>query len=110
MEGIDKEVVESKIIEAIKQTKIEIKDYLELTKPISPESSLGRISRMDAINNKTINEAALRKAKIRLTNLELAKTKLNSPDFGKCNRCKTQIPLGRILLIPQSKLCVRCAN
>ena len=28
-----------------------IKEYKELTKPIAPENAIGRISRMDAINN-----------------------------------------------------------
>jgi len=33
-----------------------------LTKPISPESAIGSVSRMDAINNKSINESALRQS------------------------------------------------
>ncbi len=64
MEEKLKKEIEQKIILSIEKTKEEIMDYKELTKPISPENALGRISRMDAINNKTINEAALRKAKI----------------------------------------------
>ena len=38
-------------------------DYKEITKPIAPENAIGRISRMDAINNKSVTEAALRQAK-----------------------------------------------
>ena len=39
-----------------------IVEYRELTKPIPPENAIGRVSRMDAINNRSINEAALRTA------------------------------------------------
>ena len=105
-----KKEIEQKILQSIIKTKEEIKEYTELTKPISPENALGRISRMDAINNKTVNEAALRKAKIRLLNLETAKSKINSAEFGLCANCNNEIPIGRILLVPQSKLCVRCAK
>ncbi len=33
----------------------EIEVLKELTKPIAPENAIGRVSRMDAINNKSIN-------------------------------------------------------
>ena len=36
-----------------------IEEYRELTKPIPPENAIGRVSRMDAINNRSVNEAAL---------------------------------------------------
>ena len=41
-------------------TKLEILDerieeYRELTKPIPPENAIGRVSRMDAINNRSVN-------------------------------------------------------
>ncbi len=36
-----------------------ILEYRELTKPIPPENAIGRVSRMDAINNRSVNEAAL---------------------------------------------------
>lgn len=94
----------------IGKTKNVIKEYKELTKPISPENAIGRISRMDAINNKTINEAALRKAETKLKNLEYALGNVNEPDFGKCARCKKQIPIQRIVLLPQSRFCVNCAK
>jgi len=47
----------------ISETKEEIRELRELTKPVSPDNAYGRLSRMDAINNKTINEAALREKK-----------------------------------------------
>lgn len=110
MEAKEKKQIEAKIREQMEKTILEIKDYTELCKPISPENALGRISRMDAINNKTVYESALRKAKIRYSNLEMALSSLHSESFGKCSRCQGEIPLGRILLMPHSKLCIRCAK
>lgn len=102
------------IIELLEQeiakTEVQIKEYKEFTQPIEPSDSIGRISRMDAINNKTINENALRKAEAKLKNLVLAKSKVHEADFGQCAKCKGQIPIQRIMLVPQSRFCVKCAQ
>ncbi len=87
-----------------------VEKYRDLTKPIAPENAIGRVSRMDAINNKSVNEAALKKAELKLKNLQVALTKLDDADFGICVRCKNPIPLGRILLMPQAITCVNCAR
>ncbi len=99
-----------KLIEAeIVKTKVKIKEYEELTKPIPPENAIGRISRMDAINNKSVAEAALRTTKRKFKNLEYALSRVYDEDFGNCARCKRSIPEGRLMLMPQSRFCVRCA-
>ena len=98
------------IKEEINKTTASIKHYKMLTKPIAPENAIGRISRMDAINNKSVNEAALIKAEQKLKNLKIALSNINDSDFGICARCSQNIPLGRILLMPQSRFCVNCAQ
>lgn len=55
--------------EKIEETKEEIAHLEELTEPIKPDNAYGRLSRMDAINNKTINDKALREQKSRLQKL-----------------------------------------
>ncbi len=81
-----------------------------MTKPIAPDVAIGRLSRMDAINNKSVTEAALRQAEEKLRNLNLVFSKLGTKDFGLCLRCKNPIPLGRILFRPESLYCVNCAK
>ena len=98
------------INQEIDKTKESINQLKELTKPISPENAIGRISRMDAINNKSVNEAALKKATQKLKNLQIALLNINDSEFGICAKCKNNIPLGRILLMPQSRFCVNCAR
>ena len=82
----------------------------ELTAPIAPENAIGRVSRMDAINNKSVNDAALNKAKQKLSNLKVELSNINDPDFGVCFKCKNNIPIGRILLMPHTRFCVQCAS
>jgi len=87
-----------------------ILEYRELTKPIPPENAIGRVSRMDAINNRSVNEAALRQLEKQLAGLERAKDRLNDDRFGLCNRCGKSIPIGRILLLPGATACVQCSD
>lgn len=106
---LDKEEIRVKIEDEIEKTGVDIIALVDLTKPISPENAIGRISRMDAINNKSINDASLLKSREKLKNLQVALDKLNTSDFGICIRCKKPIPIGRIMLMPQAKKCVNCS-
>ncbi len=110
MKKEEREILRKKIQEESKKLKIEILELKELVKPIAPENAIGRISRMDAINNKSVNEAALRKAEIRMNALEDALVNIDKEGFGNCIRCGQVIPMGRMLLRPQSKSCVNCAH
>ena len=96
--------------EEIKKTQNKISTYSELCKPIAPENSIGRISRMDAINNKSVVEAALRESKRKLIDLSTIKKKINSKNFGMCISCNIEIPYGRLIIRPNSKRCVNCAT
>lgn len=96
--------------DAVEQTMQTISEYKEETKPIAPDCAIGRISRMDAINNKSVVEAALRTQENKLRGLKYVQTTLDESDFGLCNRCKQTIPIQRILLVPHNKFCVRCAQ
>ena len=100
-----------KLLEAeILKTEKKVKQYEEMTEPIAPDNAIGRVSRMDAINNKGVMDAALRKAKEQLEGLRRNLDKLGTSDFGICPKCKKDIPIERILLAPQSSFCVNCAR
>ena len=79
-----REELKSHIKEKIEGLKEIIKSYQLLTQPISPDNAIGRLSRMDAIQNKSINEAALRNSKQTLSSMERALTMIDDPDFGLC--------------------------
>ncbi len=108
MKGSDN--IEKTIKDEISKTERLIATYRELNKPVSPDVAIGRISRMDAINNKSITEASLRQAENKLASLKQVLQKIGTKDFGICIKCKKQIPLGRILIRPESLYCVNCAS
>ena len=101
--------IQHKIKEEIKNTMSSIAEYKELSKPIAPENAIGRVSRMDAINNKSVTELALRKAEEKLKKLKIVEKEMQKQNFGICIRCNNNIPIGRLLIIPESRKCVNCA-
>ena len=110
MNNDEKIKIEVKLKKEILETEQKIKEYSKLTKPISPENAIGRVSRMDAINNKSVVEAALRELKNKLIELRNSEILIHKPEFGICISCRTSIKFGRLLIRPQSKKCVNCCN
>jgi DnaK suppressor protein len=104
------EEIEQKILEEISKTEKLIVEYKEMTKPVAPDDAIGRISRMDAINNKSVTEASLRQAEEKLLNLKRVLSLVGTIDFGICIKCGKPIPAGRILYRPESLTCVNCAR
>ena len=106
---MDKELFKNKARQELENTQKMILELKELTLPIKPENSIGRISRMDAINNKSVNDAALRNLIEKAKNIESALERVLERDFGICRKCQNPIPEGRLFLIPGTTLCVICA-
>ncbi len=87
-----------------------IADLEELCKPVSPDEAIGRVSRMDAINNRAVNQQALDNNKAKRESLKQALEKVSDPDFGYCVQCGGSIGVGRLSAMPESTKCINCAN
>ena len=98
------------IVAEIEVQKYLVESFTETSKPVAPDDAIGRLTRMEAINSKSISEASLNSAKAKLVKLEKALSKVDLPDFGICVRCLNPIPEGRIILMPENVLCVSCAE
>ena len=110
MTEAERQEIREKIILRIEEVKKDIANLREATQPIAPENSIGRLSRMDAINNKSVNEAALRSAKNRLVKLERALSNAEEEEFGKCIRCGEAIQVARMRFMPEVARCINCAR
>ena len=110
MEKVNKEEIRTLIEAELVKTKSKIEGYREMAAPVSPDNAIGRLSRMDAIVNKSIFETSLKRAEEKLAQLQEMLGKLDEPSFGLCARCEKPIPMKRIVLMPQSKYCVHCSR
>ena len=110
MENEQKEKFQQHIIDKIQSLRKDIVTFKELTRPIAPDNAIGRLSRMDAINNRSINQAALNSSRLKLSMLNKAMGRINDLEFGICADCGKPIPAGRIMIMPETNLCVHCAS
>lgn len=106
----EQEILEEKIKAEIKHLEKSLGGLTESSKPVEPDNAIGRLSRMEAINAKSISENSLINMKNRIAKLKIALTKLTDPNFGICAECEEAIPMGRLMLVPESTVCVNCAG
>ena len=110
MKPEEREAIRDQLKKKLIRIDKEIIELKDLTVPEAPDCAIGRVSRMDAINNRSVNEAALRKKQDQQRQIKFALTQIDLDSFGKCVSCGNEIPIGRILLMPESIKCVRCAS
>lgn len=94
-------------IEALKET---IRSMTESVKPIEPDTAIGRLSRMEAIQAKSISESNLKNKRMRLQRLEAALLRIERGTFGLCSVCEEDIPEKRLKIAPESTVCMDCLN
>jgi DnaK suppressor protein len=104
----EKKELISLIHSEIEKLKARLKDIRQFTAPVEPDCAIGRVSRMDAINNKSVFEASERNIKARLSQLEQTLKMTNDKDFGLCIKCRQSISFERLRLKPEIRVCASC--
>ena len=110
MTSDDKQLIRESIIKQIDEFEKDIVLLKEAAKPIAPDCAYGRVSRMDAINNKVIVDASLKDKETTVQRFKYTLSKIDSEDYGKCSRCGNNINIKRLMSIPYVNLCISCAN
>ena len=102
--------IKDKIIQDLLSIQIEIDGLQEITKPITPDCSLGRLTRQEMIQEQQVYEHALHEAEIKLNKLKYALQKVNKEGYGICAECEEEIVFARLMLLPESTHCVACMD
>lgn len=93
----------------LQQVEVEVEQLKESARPVAPDNSLGRLTRMDAIGQKSINEAALNQAKIKLERIKGALKRIENDEYGECVLCGDEIALKRLKAMPEVPTCLDCS-
>ena len=105
----EKAQIKSLMEEKLSEAKVEVEALSEATKSIAPDNAIGRVSRMDAIGNKAVNDMALKKAKNKIERLEYALSQYGTMEFGVCTECYQDISFKRLSAMPEIETCMNCA-
>ena len=83
----------------------------EATKPVQlDKSTVGRLSRMDAMQGVEMAKEASRRRKQQLARIPLALERIALGSYGRCALCYEDIVLGRLHIDPTYNRCINCAD
>ena len=74
------------------------------------QTAVGRVSRMDALQQQAMAQAAQQRRHIQLQRIESALQRLENGQFGWCVRCGEEISRKRLDVDPTAPLCIACAD
>ena len=74
------------------------------------QTTIGRVSRIDALQQQAMAQAAQQRRHIQLQRIESALQRLENGKFGWCMKCGEEIPRKRLDVDPTAPLCIACAD
>ncbi len=74
------------------------------------QQSVGRLSRMDAIQQQAMALASQQRRLIEARRIGAALKRIDEGEFGWCATCGETIPRKRLVVDPAATLCVACAG
>ena len=80
------------------------------TKTVELDTSIGRLSRMDAMQSQQMALELRRRQQNQLQRAESALQRIDKGTYGKCGRCHKDITIDRLDIQPDAVLCVGCAE
>ena len=97
----------------LESLKIEIEKNMSTNKSdsgvVKLDSSIGRLSRMDALQNQQIALELKRRQENQLLRIKNAIKRMDKGQYGLCGRCKKPIAEDRLEVFPDTFTCINCA-
>jgi DnaK suppressor protein len=82
----------------------------EGTRPVGLDEPIGRLTRMDAIQQQNMSAATRRQTDLRLRQVAQALGLVERGEYGLCRRCEDPIGYARLFARPESPYCLACQD
>ena len=80
----------------------------EGAQPVDLNEPIGRLTRMDAIQQQKMTEATRRDTRMRSMQVKAALLRHDADDYGYCSECEEPIGFARLKVRPEVTSCVEC--
>ena len=74
------------------------------------QTSVGRLSRMDAMQSQAMLKEASRRREETLRDISMALSRIESGDYGFCEECDERIAEKRLQINPTARYCIECSS
>ena len=101
-----KKLIEQRIAEIEK----ELVETAENSEAISPDVSIGRLSRLDSMQHQQIALASKRRHEEERNRLHEANRRIETGSYGRCLLCGGSIDMERLEIQPDAVTCVPCTR
>lgn len=85
-----------------------LRSTVEQSKPVDLGEPIGRLSRMDAMQQQNMAETQRRRDKQQLARIKAALSRIAQGTYGECLRCGEPIDPARLQIKPEATLCRDC--
>ena len=107
--------LKKKIKEKLVLLEMELLESIESSeksaKPVTlDQQSVGRVSRIDAIQQQQMSLNSLGRQKRQLEKVRQALRRINDENFGFCQICEEPINESRLMTRPEHSLCLNCTK
>ena len=79
-------------------------------RPVDLDEPIGRVSRIDAIQQQSMAQANRRGAQLRLQQVRAALERLADDEYGSCAQCGEPVGFARLRVRPETPFCVGCQS
>ena len=86
-----------------------LKSSTEAAAAVEPDKGLGRLSRLEAMQDQQLVMEMRRRKKRQLAEIKSALSKLEMGNYGVCVFCNSLISAERLEATPEVQTCVRCS-
>ena len=87
-----------------------VSEKADAAAPVQVDPSIGRLSRMDAIQSQQLALEIQARQQQALMRVRSALETIQNGNYGQCRRCKGSIALERLEAQPDAVVCIQCAG
>lgn len=110
MDATDRERFRKQLEVLEAELRADLEGKAAATAPVQVDSSIGRLSRMDAIQSQQMALGLKARQQQQLLRVQNALKSLANGTYGKCRRCNGPIAIERLEAQPEVGFCVQCAE
>ncbi|MAH25598.1 MAG: hypothetical protein CMI19_01380 [Opitutae bacterium] len=104
---------QNKYLKCLEEALYEVEKYLESSEDaaaaVEPDKGLGRLSRMEAMQDQQLVMEMRRRKKRQLAEIKVAISRIEMGTYGKCIFCSRDIAPERLEVAPEVQTCIICS-
>ncbi len=104
------EILHKDLIALGRELRQMLEDSSEGAKIVDLDTPIGRLTRMDALQQQSMTKATRQSIELRLKQVEAALLRYAQGDYGFCLACGESVGLARLKVKPEAHLCIACQN